>query len=131
MKKMTDSKLRDKSELLKKKMISETCELIFRASVGRNAQQVADLLNRTVGWIEERLDQYAILDAEGGYKNGRPPSSFSLHSTKQILTEFAPKNADPEYVAEYESYGFVPKVAKRLAIAYEACENALDAKESK
>jgi hypothetical protein len=46
---------------------------------------------------------------------------------RHIVSEYAPEKPDEDYVAEYEAEGYTPEVAKCLASAYEAGENAIEA----
>jgi len=49
------------------------------------------------------------------------------HLGEREVKEFAPAEPDEDYVAEYEANGHTPEVAKCLATAYEAGENAIEA----
>ncbi|MCH8853737.1 MAG: hypothetical protein IID41_13955 [Planctomycetes bacterium] len=45
----------------------------------------------------------------------------------RVVTKFAPAEPEEEYLLEYETEGHTPEVAKCLALAYEAGENAIEA----
>ena len=46
---------------------------------------------------------------------------------RDVLQSHAPEEADPDYVADYTAQGHSEPVAQRMAIAYEATENAIEA----
>ncbi len=129
---MTDSEVLTFAETLKKRQRSEWCGLVFKASVGRSMQQLAVLLGYSRQWVADHLKRYAIESASGGGKQACPleATTGGRHIGKQIqevVKEFSPPQPDEEYIAEYESEGHTPEVAKCLATAYEAGENAVEA----
>jgi hypothetical protein len=48
-------------------------------------------------------------------------------SVSEVVQMYKPSDPDEDYVAEYEAAGHTPEVAKRLAVAYEAAEGAIEA----
>jgi predicted ArsR family transcriptional regulator len=75
MRHMTDSEVTAQAETLKKRQRSEWCELVFKASVGRSMQQMADLLGFDRQWVREHLKRYAVESAAGG-GGSLPPAEW-------------------------------------------------------
>jgi hypothetical protein len=123
MKKLSDKEILQRAELLKKRHNSEWAELVYEACVGRSITQLAELIDYSRQWVQERLDEYAMQQA-----GCRPatPLTGGRAERREIINRYAPKSPDEEYVAEYESSGYTPEVASRLARVYEATEVALD-----
>jgi len=132
MRQMTDSEVTMRAETLKKRQRSEWCRLVFDASVGRSMQQLADLLEYSRQWVQDHLKRYAIETACGGgnssYPLIQPDDGRNMkEQVQEVVKEFAPEKPDEEYVSEYEAEGHTPEIAKCLANAYEAGENAIEA----
>lgn len=132
MRKLSDAEIKTRAESLKKRHRSEWCRLVYEASVGRSMQQVAELMGYTRQWVREHLKRYAIETASGGGETSSPLVRSTDgrnidQQVKTVVTKFAPPEPDENYVAEYEAEGHTPEVAKCLATAYEAGENAIEA----
>ena len=132
MRHMKDNEVLLRADSLKKRYRSEWCRLVFEASVKRSMQQVADLFGNTTNWVREHLRRYAIENASGGGCAHTPlvgadDQRRMQKQIEQVVKDYAPKEPSEDYVAEYESEGHTPEVAKCLANAYEAGENAIEA----
>ncbi len=132
MKKMTDKEVKVYWEGLQKRHRSEVCRAVYLISAYRTMQEVADLLGYSRQWVREHLKRYALEHASGGGKAPVPLQDTgdgrrTDHQVSQVVTQFAPEEPDEDYVAEYEAKGHTPEVAKCLATAYEAGENAVEA----
>lgn len=125
MRQLTDNEVKTRAESLKKRHRSEWCQLVYEASVGRTMQQVADLMGYTRYWVADHLQWFATSDAAGG--GAATPSSMKRDDVRQVVKQFKPTEPSEEYVAEYSAEGHSPEVAKCLAIAYEAGEQAIEA----
>jgi hypothetical protein len=133
MRKLPDAEVLTRADSLKKRHRSEWCRLVYEASSGRSMQEVADLLEYSRRWVREHLDRYAIESASGGGGDTHPLVRDTAghgdvsKQVREVVKQFAPAEPDEDYVAEYEAEGHTPEVAKCLANAYEAGENAIEA----
>lgn len=131
MRKLSDAEIKTRAESLKKRHRSEWCRLVYEASVGRSMREVATLIDRPVEWVREHLLRHQVEDSAGG--DVRPADTkpgrliATRNEVREVMKKFAPKTPNEDYVAEYEAEGHTPEVAKCLATAYEAGENAIEA----
>lgn len=126
MRQLSDSEVKSRAETLKKRHRSEWARLVYEACVKRSMQEVADLLGYTRQWVADHLKWYAIELASGGGNGVTPSSDTKRDDVNQVVKQFAPDEPSEEYIAEYEFEGHTPEVAKCLANAYEAGENAIE-----
>jgi hypothetical protein len=66
MRQITDGELQLRVKWVTKRHRLETCKFVFKASIGRSVQQVADLLGESCEWVEDHLRHDAIEDVRGG-----------------------------------------------------------------
>ena len=104
-----------RAETLQKRHRSEWCRLVYEASVGRSMQQVAGLLGHDVRWVRDHLDWYAMESAGGG--GASPSDGVKRDDVRAVVKQFAPKEPDEDYVAEYAAAGHAPEVARILSTA--------------
>lgn len=132
MNKIPDKDILTKAATIKKRDRSEWCKLVHKACVGRTMQGLANLLNYSPAWVAEHLKRYALESVSGG-PIGIGPSSKVNRGEKiqprihKLVSEFAPKEISKERIETFEEKGHTSEVAKCLAKAHEAGENAIKA----
>jgi hypothetical protein len=128
--KLTDDAFVNRVRNLTKRHSADWALLVFDGCVGRSIKEVARLSGRDQSWVQERLDEYAMIEAAGGIPGegdrGTVPLVGRQDQRREIVKTFAPAKPCAEYVEDYEEQGMEPAVAARLAKAYEATEKALD-----
>jgi hypothetical protein len=138
MSKMTDDKMiLGLWNGLQKEHHMEIAEAVTRYCTGRTAEEVASLLDWSPISVYEHLDLYAIEVATcgstsrgnhgmGSYAQG----NFTLDDVRDVIERFAPDENNPEFepfVDNYSMEGHTDEVAKRLARAEWAGEEAVEA----
>lgn len=132
MRKLADDEVKTRAATLKKRHRSEWCRLVYEASVERSMQEVAELMDYSRKWVADHLKRYALEDASGGGSGQSPlvqggEGQDTQEQVAHVVKEYAPKEPDEDYIAEYEAAGHTPEVARCLATSYEAGERAIDA----
>ena len=115
MRQLTDTEVLMGAETLTKRHRSEWCRLVYEASAGRSMPQVANLLGHDRQWVREHLDWYAMESAGGC--GAAPSDGVKRNDVRAVVKQFAPDEPDEDYIAEYESEGHTPEVARILAAA--------------
>ena len=65
MRSLLDNEVRIRADLLIDRQRQENAELVYKAAVGRSVEATATLLGKTVVWVQERLDEWASIQAGG------------------------------------------------------------------
>lgn len=142
MRKLSDTEVKSRYDLLTKRHRAELAQLVHDAMIGRTMKQLAKLLDRNVPWISGLLEYYAVVveqntsikPPEKGIKNFYPPNEGIDSSSnkpprhtevKQVVKQFKPEKPSEEEVSRYELDGHTPEAAKCLASASEARDAAM------
>lgn len=127
MRQMTDKEVVSHWASLQKRHRGEVARAVTDYCVSRTAGEVASLLERKVSWVTEHLQLHACQVAAGVRAADSHVEGFTRDNLREVAKQFAPAEPDEDYVAEYEAEGHTPEVARCLATAYEAGENAIEA----
>lgn len=128
----SDKDILTKAATIKKRDRSEWCKLVHWAVKGRTMQGLASLLGYKPTWVAEHLKRYSLEAVSGGSSGDGPQIKVSngepiKSQITKLISEFAPTEINKEYIEKEEEKGHTPEVAKCLAKAHEAGENAIKA----
>ena len=131
MKHLKDYECKLRWDALKQRQKADVARLVYESCCHREIKEVARLLEQTVNWVHQHLECYAVVFAQGGYHcpneaAKRPVLQTDREEIRRVM-QYAPNKPDGDYVAGREGEGFTQEVARILALAYEATENALEA----
>ena len=130
----SDQEILNRWEDEEKRHADTQAQIVLDAAKGRGIREISRLLNLSQGSVQEYLDRAALLEA-GGYSfhpkgvtavavtSDRGPAN--RNDVRKIMNEYKPSFPNPSYVDEYKDREYDDAVAKRLALAYEATEEAI------